>query len=223
MDRTVRVTGKGKISVVPDTIRLLIVQENVVADYLDAIKESADRKAHLLEALKGLGFVKEDIKTLYFNVDTEYEGFQAKDKSWKRRFVGYKYTHRMKLEFASDNDRLGRVLGALANSREQSEFSILYTVSDPEEAKNKVLAKAVSDSRKKAEVLSEAAGVELGKILSVDYSWGELDIYSRPMGVDMLESYQDDADYEDTRDMDIDIEPDDIDITDTVTVLWEIK
>ena len=223
MDRTIRVTGKGKISVTPDTIRLLIVQENVVTDYHDAIKESADRKAQLLKTLKGLGFTKEDIKTLYFNVDTEYENYQAKDKSWKRRFVGYKYTHRMKYEFASDNDQLGRVLGALANSKEKSEFSILYTVSNPEEAKNKVLAKAVTDSKRKADVLCEAAGVVLGDILSVDYSWGELDIYSRPMGVEMLESYQDDEDYGDTRSMDIDIEPDDIDITDTVTVLWGIK
>ena len=81
----------------------------------------------------------------------------------------------------------------------------------------------MTDSKIKADVLCEAAGVELGDILSVDYSWGELDIYSRPMGVDMLESYQDDEGYEDDKFIDMDIEPDDIDITDTVTVLWGIK
>ena len=52
MDRTIRVTGKGQISVAPDTIRLLIKQENVVPDYHDAIEESADRKAQLFEAIK---------------------------------------------------------------------------------------------------------------------------------------------------------------------------
>ena len=145
MDRTIRVTGKGQISVAPDTIRLLIKQENVVPDYHDAIEESADRKAQLFEAIKEHGFVREDIKTLHFDIDTEYGNYQTKDKSWRRRFVGYKYSHRMKIEFAADNDRLGRVLGALASIRAQSEFSIVYTVSDPEEAKNKVLAAAVDN------------------------------------------------------------------------------
>lgn len=47
----------------------------------------------LLKALfEKLGFDRKDLKIIYFNVDTEYEGYQDKDKSWKRRFKGYKYT-----------------------------------------------------------------------------------------------------------------------------------
>lgn len=120
-------------------------------------------------------------------------------------------------------DRLGWGLGAMAGIRAQTEFSIVYTVSNPEETKNKVLATAVKDSMRKAEVLCGAAGVELGEIQSVDYSWGELDIYSRPMGVDMMDSYSDDEEDDVSMLKEIDIEPDDIDITDTVTVLWAIK
>ena len=221
MERTIKVTGKGKISVKPDTIRLLIKQESIVGDYLDAIKESADRKAQLTEALSRQGFEKEEIKTLYFNVDTEYESYQAKDRSWKSRFLGYKYTHRMKIEFPADNERLGKVLGALGRCPGEPEFTIQYTVSDPESAKNELLAKAVEDSKAKADVLSSAAGVGLGDIISIDYSWGELEIYSRPMGGDMLKSC---CEYDCAEEsVDIDIEPDDIDITDTVTVLWAIK
>ena len=100
MERTIRVTGKGKISVAPDMIRLLITQSSVERSYEGAIRESADRKNELNAALSRLDFKKEDLKTLYFDVNTEYESYQAKDKSWKRRLVGYKYTHRMKLEFS---------------------------------------------------------------------------------------------------------------------------
>ena len=53
---------------------------------------------------------------------------------------------------------------------------------------------------------------------SIDYSWGEIDIRTSP--VDKLEvrkSYALEPSY------DIDIEPDDIDLTDTVTMVWEIK
>ena len=52
------------------------------------------------------------------------------------------------------------------------EFSIEYTVSNPEAAKNKLLGEAVKDSMSKAGVLAAAAGVTLGDIVNIDYSWG---------------------------------------------------
>lgn len=41
MERTIRVTGKGKISVKPDTIRLIMTVEGANKVYDKAVKESA--------------------------------------------------------------------------------------------------------------------------------------------------------------------------------------
>lgn len=74
---------------------------------------------------------------------------------------------------------------------------------------------------KKASVLAEASDVKLGKIINIDYSWGEIDFVSKPLQemslrcCEPIESYS--ASY------DMDIEPDDIDITDTVTVVWALE
>lgn len=224
MERTIRVTGKGKISVAPDMIRLLITQSSVERSYEGAIRESADRKNELNAALSRLDFKKEDLKTLYFDVNTEYESYQDRDKSWKRRLVGYKYTHRMKLEFSKESNLLGKVLGVVAGITGEPEFSLQYTISNPEAAKNELLGKAVEDSKAKAMVLTGAAGVELGDILTIDYSWGEIDFVSRPTGDVMLReccaNMEEDC-YDNS--IDIDIEADDIDVTDTVTVVWAIK
>ena len=75
----------------------------------------------------------------------------------------------------------------------------------------------MENSREKAEILATSAGVKLGEVQNIDYSWGEIEIRTSP--VDMLEigSYKMESSY------DIDIEPDDIDVADTVTILWEIK
>lgn len=81
MERTIRVTGKGMLSVKPDTIRLRITQEGVRKEYAAAVKESADQKKDLNDALAELGFKKEDLKTLYFNVDSEYESYQDKNNA----------------------------------------------------------------------------------------------------------------------------------------------
>ena len=42
MERTIRVIGKGKLSVKPDTIRLIMTVEGVSEEYDQAVKESAD-------------------------------------------------------------------------------------------------------------------------------------------------------------------------------------
>lgn len=220
MERTIKVTGKGNISVKPDMIRLVITQSNVQKEYEKAVSESAEMKGKLTESLEEIGFSKERLKTLYFNIDTEHESYETKSGSWRTRFAGYKYTHRMKLEFPSDNHILGKVLGVLSACAGQPEFSIQYTISDPESAKNELLAKAVADSKEKAKVLADAAGVKLGDIQCIDYSWGEIDFVSRPVNTLMLREASKcsiiDA-------VDLDIEADDINVTDTVTIIWTIE
>ena len=78
---------------------------------------------------------------------------------------------------------------------------------------------ATKNAREKAEILCRASGVELGKLQSIDYNWGELNIVSRT-------SYE----MEDCimpmmalRECGVpDVEPDDIDLHDTATFVWEI-
>lgn len=222
MERTIRVTGKGNISISPDMVRIVITQTSVEPTYEMAVKESADEKNSLTSALETLGFKKEDLKTLYFNVDSETESYQTKDKSWRRRLLGYRFAHRMKIEFSKESDLLGKVLALIAASSSDAEFSIEYTVSDPVSAKNELLRRAVEDSRKKAVILTEAAGAKLGEILNMDYSWGQVEFVTRPIKALALE----DREYSEVEYMgniDVDIEPDDIDVSDTVTVVWALQ
>ena len=221
MERTIRVTGKGNISVKPDTIRLRISLEDIFREYDDALRHSADSVELLKDIFADLGYDRKALKTVYFNINTEYESYQAKDKSWKRRLVGYKYTHRMKLEFVSDNALLGKVLSVVSRCPGEPEFSIQYTISDAEAAKNELLAKAVEDSKIKANVLSTAAGVSLKEIMTIDYSWGEIDFVTRPVNELMMRSCIDSELAEES--INFDIEADDIDVTDTVTVVWSIE
>lgn len=130
----------------------------------------------------------------------------------------------MKVEFLSDNDLLGKVLFALANCPVKPEFRLSYTVSDPEAAKNELLGKAVTDAKDKAAVLTQAAGVTLKGIQSIDYSWGEIDFEYKPMnGMLMADECLAAPMAISGTSYDMDIEPDDIEASDTVTVLWEIE
>ena len=222
MERVIRVTGRGKISVKPDTIRLRIDASKVCKEYSDAVKESAGDTKVLRETMEKAGLDPTELKTVNFNIDSEYESYRDKHNDYQRRFAGYRYRHNLYIQFPNDNEKLGRVLYELANCSMGVEFSIRHTVKDIEAVKNELLGKAIEDSKIKAEVLSKSAGVSLGEIKTIDYSWGEMEIYSQPMGdITLLESLSYLQSASDS--YGIDIEADDIDVEDTVTVVWGIK
>lgn len=218
--RTIKVTGKGNLKVKPDMTRVTITLEGVYPEYEETLRKSAQDTECLKEVLGKLGFAKTDLKTLSFHVDTKQENYRDKNNEWKQRFVGYEFHHIMKLEFGSDNALLGKVLFALANAPVRPEFRLSYTVKDKEKTKNELLGRAVADAKEKAAVLAQAAGVTLNNLMSIDYSWGELDIEVRPMNRAVFAARGAASAKEESYDMDI--EPDDIDISDTVTMVWEI-
>ena len=219
--RTIRVTGRGQLKVKPDTTRITMTLTDVFEEYCETLLRSSEDTEALKDVLSAFGFERSDLKTLSFNVDAEYERYRDKNNDYKQRFVGYRFDHVLKVEFKSDNDRLGRILYALANCSVRPELRISYTVKDPEATKNLLLGKAVTDAAEKAAVLTRAGGVRLKDIQSIDYSWGEIDFEYRPMRGDArIEccSVQMSA-----KRYELDIEPDDIDVSDTVTVVWEIE
>ena len=217
--REMRVTGRGRISVKPDRIRLMLTLSDVKKDYDKALKEASSKSAELQKAFCGCGFSEEDLKTVNFSVDAEYTGYSDKDGNWKQRFVGYRFNQMLKIEFPLDNDKLGQILYALAKSGVKSEFRIQYTVSNPEACRNELLGKAVSDAKEKAAILAEASGVKLGAIQTIDYSFGTMEIYSEPVNfrsMKVAESCCEDSAYG------MNIVADDIQLDDNVTVSFEI-
>ena len=221
MERTIKVTGKGKLSLKPDTIRLRIDLMDQDGEYDEAIRQSTVHSQEVRKAFAEFGFDGSELKTLSFRVDTVYESYQdPKDQSWKQRFVGYKAVHMLKIEFPTEKEILGRILYRVARLSGKPEFHVEYTVKDTEKAKDELLKAAVSDSRHKAEILAEAAGTDLGSIMTIDYSWGVIDFVTRPMNRLAEPAMAYGAVMEDSYEMDI--EPENIEVEDTVTVIWEL-
>lgn len=216
--KTIRVTGIGSVSVKPDTTSLRITFGGIYKDYEETVRQSAEKTKILREAIEKSGLPGEALKTKDFSIESEYESYRDYNNDYKKRFLGYKFYHRTQIQFPKDNKMLGRILYELSLCSVKVEFSIDYTVKDKDAVKKEVIKRAVENSREKAGIMAIAAGVSLGEVQSIDYSWGEIDIRTSP--VDKLEvrkSYALEPSY------DIDIEPDDIDLTDTVTMVWEIK
>ena len=117
-----------------------------------------------------------------------------------------------------DNKLIIQTLVAISKCIAEPELSISFTVKDSAAVNEKLLESAAINAKNKAKILCEASGVNLGQLLSIDYNWGELNIYSQTdycleekclsLPVDAL--------------ADMEIEPDDIRVNDSVTFVWEI-
>ena len=215
--RTVRVTGKGSVKLPPDLTRLTMTLRGTEKEYADALARSARDTDALQAAFAPLGFGRDELKTLSFGVETRYESYRDDKGEYLQRFAGYEYNHVLRLEFPRDNETLGRALYILAHSGVEAEFRISYALRDAEGAKNALLASAVKDAAAKAAVLTEAAGVKLGRLRSIDYSWGDMSFEVAPVArMKNLAAPMADASYE------MDVRPEDIEVSDTVTVVWDV-
>lgn len=220
MERSIRVTGRGSLKVRPDVTRLILTLEGTEKDHDAALRRSSEQTEALKDTLGKHGFARQDVRTLTFSVDAEYESYKDRSGAWRQRFEGYKFFHRVKAEFPVDSARLGRLLYALGRCSAKPQIRIEYAVSDPEAAKDRLIAKAAADSRAKAEILTAAAGVTLGEVLHIDYAWEELELVARPIERAMSVC---NADLIGKESCDLDIEADDITVEDTVTVTWAIR
>lgn len=131
-------------------------------------------------------------------------------------FCGYEVTHNLKLAFDFDMGRLSQALSAIAGCLSHPQLSVAFTVKDATAINEEMLRSATANAKKKAEILCEASGVTMGNLIAIDYNWGELDIYSHTR-------YDCCEDAMPLMAKSIDIDPDDIDVSDTATFVWEIK
>lgn len=219
MTRTITIKGVGKLSLKPDQVVVSLTLNATDKNYDKAMNTAAKHLEQLRGALVGIGFTKDDLKTTNFNVGTEYESERDKNGNYKRIFIGYSVTHQLKLEFDFDSQRLSQTLGAIAACIAEPELNVQFTVKDKESVNAALLENACVNAKANAGILAKASGVTLGDLISIDYNWGELHLFS-PTQYDMEDACMRLSSAAPTS---IEIEPDDIDISDSVTFVWEIS
>lgn len=214
--RTITVKGIGAVSVKPDLIVLRLSMETAEYEYDAAMKAAAEKIDFLNKALEAAGFEKKSAKTADFRVRADYDSLNDGKGNYTSVFMGYKCRHELKIEFDFDTKRLAKALSEISKCIAKPEISIDFTVKDSSAVSGELLKAAVKNAREKAEILCAASGAKLGGLLSIDYNWGELHLYSETdydvEGKCMMLGAADD----------MDIEPEEIKARDTATFEWEI-
>ena len=208
--KTIRVQGKGTVSQSPDRIRLAFTIVEKDQDFSKVVERCNLGVDALRAAAEGCAISQAELKTTHFDVreETEYA-------SGRHQHVGFQSTHQVGVVLPIDKDLLGRFLTAVLRGKARPQVNLAFEVSDPEELKQRVLADAVENAKRRAQTISTASGVTLGPILGIEYGYAEVRISSQPSLMAM--------ECAGPSDVAPDFEPDDVEVEDTVTITWEIS
>ena len=161
--RTITVKGTGNVSARPDYIILSLNIETLSKTYDRAMSEAAERIERLQGAAVRVGYRKEDLKTTSFDVQTRYENVKDRQGNYKREFVGYACSYRLKLAFDFDSKQLAKVISAIADCGAQAGTQYcIHCEETHQRVSEKLLINATENARAKAEILCKASGSTLG-------------------------------------------------------------
>ena len=190
-----------------------LLQNGLDACKINLVTQSVD--CVFIGDINNSSFERKDIKTVVFNVRTKNEYVTDKNGDSVLMFLGYVVEHSLKISFDLDMKKLPETLSVISTSKAKPRVDIAFTLKDDSEIKEEALRNASINARKKAEILAITSGVKLGKLISIDYSWKDIELYSDTKCYDSMPYISKMAS--------IDIEPDDIKAEDSVTFTWEIE
>ncbi|WP_134682005.1 SIMPL domain-containing protein [Paracoccus ravus] len=167
MQRAARLTvsGEGRASAQPDLAQITLGVSTEAATAAEAMTGNSTSQQAVMDALKAAGIEDRDIQTSGLNLSPrmQYENGQPP------KLTGYVAQNTVNVR-VRDIAALGGVLDKLVATGANEISGISFAREDMAEAQDKARSEAVTDARRRAEVMAEAAGMKLGRLRSLSDS-----------------------------------------------------
>jgi len=200
------VQGEGKVSAVPDMATVVLGVEARNASALVAAKENARLMNETISALLSSGIASADIQTSHFSL-TSLPQEETKASGEMQKAPEFIATSQVTVRLNNTAD-VGRVLDAAAAAGSNSIKDLNFDIRNPQPEKDRALALAIADARRKAEVAAKAAGVELGRVLEIAEGYG----YVTPAAKSAIQF-----------DVATPVQPGEMEVTASVTLTYEVS
>ena len=160
---TIAVTGEGKVEMAPDMAMLSLGVMTQADTAAAALKANSDGLSGALARLKAAGIEGRDIQTsglsLHPNVDYSSTGREPQVR-------GYTASNMLTVRLR-DLSVLGQTLDAVVTEGANTLNGLSFGLQNPDEATDEARRRAVADAAHKAALYAEAAGVTLGRIVTI--------------------------------------------------------
>lgn len=165
--RTLQVNGKGEVMIKPDIAFIAISVETDSDSAFSASNENAKKMQRVVKEIK-LAIGKDDkISTSGYNLSPRYEYNKSARQS---ELIGYRASNRLNIE-TKKIKKLGEIIDKSISAGANKVDSLSFGSSNSDESRRQALANAVKDARKTAQIVADASGVKLLKILTISPSY----------------------------------------------------
>jgi uncharacterized protein len=154
----ITVTGVGTVTSVPDEAAFTIGVQTQGSTAREALAANSEQMRRVIDAVRSAGVEKGDVKTQDVSVSANYAD--------EGRIDGYSARNSV-LVTIHDLSKAGAILDAASNAGANEVYGPMLSRSDEDAIQAKALRDAVSNARKKAEALADAAGVRLGRVTAL--------------------------------------------------------
>lgn len=161
-ERTIQVTGEGKVTAVPDQAEMNFEVQEEGADLEGLTAKVNERIKGVFQAVKSFGVSDKDFKTVSYNIQPKY-----KDTNGESQRTGFIVSNQIHVVLKKI-DLAGQVLDAVTKAGATQVEGPSFGFSDPTQLQMEALKNAVENAHAKAEALAEASGAELGKVYSIN-------------------------------------------------------
>lgn len=166
--RSVNVSGSGKVYVVPDVAYIYIGVRSQADKVGDALNDNNQQATAVASALKELGVEAKDIQTTAFNVYPQQE--YGPDGQITRNYYTVENTVYVSVR---DLTKLSNILDTVVRSGANSINGISFDVQNRAAAEAEARKLAIADARARADEIASAAGIQIGSVLNLSvYSSG---------------------------------------------------
>jgi uncharacterized protein YggE len=175
----ITVTGEGEAAAAPDTaiISLVVMEEKPTAR--EALTANNEAMAKVLDGMKKAGIADRDLQTSGFSIDPRYVYPDNKDNTQPPqapKIVGYAVSNSLTVR-VRDLKKVGEILDQSVTLGVNQGGNLSFTNDKPDAILEEARKSAVANAIAKAKTLTQAAGVELGKVIEIS----EQSFAPRPM------------------------------------------
>ena len=158
----ITVSGSGQVFVVPDLGYIDIGVRSQGTTVIEAIAINNEQAKAIQTALIEEGVEEKDIQTSYFNV------YQQSDYDFQGNPVNTYYSVENTVHVTVRQlEKLGEILDAAARGGANNIYGVNFDVQDKSEAQSAARELAVQAAQTQAQELVQAAGFELGDLISI--------------------------------------------------------
>ncbi|MBN1326192.1 SIMPL domain-containing protein [Candidatus Falkowbacteria bacterium] len=164
IDRTITITGEGKVTAIPDIATLSLGMENTSMDIQEAQKKNSGTMNSLLNQLTALNVAKEDIQTTSYNIYPQYDWIEG-----RQILRGYTISQNVVVKIR-DTEKVDEVLKIVGDLKLNQVGGLNFDVDEPETYRQQARELALQNAKEKADALANIMGVKLGKVISFNES-----------------------------------------------------